>query len=393
MVAATVGRSRSCSRFWTWLVETYAPRTPAGARRGRHGRRPGSAWRLTVICHFLPPGDRSRWAPTPGPMRPQAFSLPAGRARGGHTTPTGPRPSIRPPIPASPASARHGRRRHVQLVVGAIMRHTGAGLAIPDFPLAMGRIIPPFESARDRHSTSSIAWVPSRWPRMVAWSAVRTLRTHAGERTVVRPALGAVALVVIQVMLGALTIWTQKAVLPTTAHVAVGAAVLREHPPAGLAGAARRQRGQRVAGAPPRHRARPPHDARAETRRGVRARPRGPALVQRRTSDFVALTKPRVVMMVVLTTLFGYYLGATRRAVRLAAPRADAPGDEPRRQRHDGTQPIPGARPRRPDACAPASAPFPTAGSRRGTPSSSEPGSPSSASCSCSWAVNPCPPW
>jgi protoheme IX farnesyltransferase len=33
-------------------------------------------------------------------------------------------------------------------------------------------------------------------------------------------------------------------------------------------------------------------------------------LAQRRLADFVALTKPRVVVMVVLTTLFGYYLAA-----------------------------------------------------------------------------------
>jgi len=33
-------------------------------------------------------------------------------------------------------------------------------------------------------------------------------------------------LVLLQLMLGALTIWTRRAVLPMTAHVAVGAAVL-----------------------------------------------------------------------------------------------------------------------------------------------------------------------
>src|SRR4029078_2318750 len=32
-------------------------------------------------------------------------------------------------------------------------------------------------------------------------------------------------------------------------------------------------------------------------------------LTQRRAADFVELTKPRIVMMVSLTTLFGYYLG------------------------------------------------------------------------------------
>src|SRR6266481_4447634 len=31
----------------------------------------------------------------------------------------------------------------VQLVLGALMRHMGAGLAIPDFPLAFGRLVPP----------------------------------------------------------------------------------------------------------------------------------------------------------------------------------------------------------------------------------------------------------
>lgn len=34
-------------------------------------------------------------------------------------------------------------------------------------------------------------------------------------------------------------------------------------------------------------------------------------IAQRRVADFVELTKPRVVTMVVLTTLFGYYLGST----------------------------------------------------------------------------------
>ena len=32
---------------------------------------------------------------------------------------------------------------YVQIIVGATMRHTGAGLAIPDFPWAFGRLIPP----------------------------------------------------------------------------------------------------------------------------------------------------------------------------------------------------------------------------------------------------------
>ena len=34
----------------------------------------------------------------------------------------------------------------IQLILGAIMRHAGAGLAIPDFPLAFGKIIPPIHT-------------------------------------------------------------------------------------------------------------------------------------------------------------------------------------------------------------------------------------------------------
>src|SRR6186713_280531 len=32
---------------------------------------------------------------------------------------------------------------YLQILVGATMRHTGAGLAIPDFPLMFGRLLPP----------------------------------------------------------------------------------------------------------------------------------------------------------------------------------------------------------------------------------------------------------
>ena len=32
---------------------------------------------------------------------------------------------------------------YVQILIGATMRHTGAGLAIPDFPLSFGHLIPP----------------------------------------------------------------------------------------------------------------------------------------------------------------------------------------------------------------------------------------------------------
>ncbi len=57
----------------------------------------------------------------------------------------------RPPAPAA-AGATGGvwvalaALVYAQILLGALMRHTGAGLAIPDFPLALGRILPPLDS-------------------------------------------------------------------------------------------------------------------------------------------------------------------------------------------------------------------------------------------------------
>ena len=114
---------------------------------------------------------------------------------------------------------------YVQLILGAIMRHTGAGLAIPDFPLAFGGIVPPFDrpgvAIHFAHRLGAVVVT-----MLVAWT-VAAVRTHyATERHLTRPALLAAVLVVAQVSLGAVTVWTGKAVLPTTAHVAIGAALL-----------------------------------------------------------------------------------------------------------------------------------------------------------------------
>lgn len=113
----------------------------------------------------------------------------------------------------------------VQLTLGAVMRHTGAGLAIPDFPLAFGRLWP------DLGSTAvTIHFAHRLWGCLVAalaWSAlIVTLRAHREHPLLWRPAVLAGALVTAQILLGGLVIWTGRAVLPTTVHVATGAAVL-----------------------------------------------------------------------------------------------------------------------------------------------------------------------
>ena len=114
---------------------------------------------------------------------------------------------------------------YVQLIAGALMRHTNAGLAIPDFPLAFGHIIPPFTSSKvvihfaHRVGAAIVA-------TMIVWTFSRIARSYSDHRLLFRPALAMTILVGIQLTLGAITVWTAKAVIPTTAHVLTGALVL-----------------------------------------------------------------------------------------------------------------------------------------------------------------------
>jgi cytochrome c oxidase assembly protein subunit 15 len=112
---------------------------------------------------------------------------------------------------------------YVQLFLGALMRHLDAGLAIPDFPLAFGRVVPPLGDPRVAvhfaHRLGALA---------VLFAVGRLLlcAQRGGDVRFVRPARVLALMVLVQASLGASVIWTGKAVYPTTAHVATGAAVL-----------------------------------------------------------------------------------------------------------------------------------------------------------------------
>jgi cytochrome c oxidase assembly protein subunit 15 len=114
---------------------------------------------------------------------------------------------------------------YMQLILGALMRHTNAGLAIPDFPLALGHIIPPLTSAKVivhfAHRVGAVIVAA-----MILWTFSRIARSYSDHRLLFRPALTMVVLVTIQLALGAVTVWTAKSVIPTTAHVLTGALVL-----------------------------------------------------------------------------------------------------------------------------------------------------------------------
>lgn len=111
----------------------------------------------------------------------------------------------------------------IQLLIGAVMRHDKAGLAIPDFPLALGRVIPPIDSfAVGIHFTHRL------WAVVVAGLVTACLvAVWRSSRPGLRRAGAALfLLVLVQIALGAATVLTRKAVPVATAHVATGALLL-----------------------------------------------------------------------------------------------------------------------------------------------------------------------
>jgi cytochrome c oxidase assembly protein subunit 15 len=114
---------------------------------------------------------------------------------------------------------------YVQILLGATMRHTGAGLAIPDFPLAFGRIVPPDWTVPVAiHFSHRVgAGVVSI---LVALLVLHVRRRHGAHRALRRPADALALLLVAQVALGAYVVWTRRDMYVNSLHVMVGALVL-----------------------------------------------------------------------------------------------------------------------------------------------------------------------
>lgn len=139
---------------------------------------------------------------------------------------------------------------YVQLILGALMRHTGSGLAVPDFPLAYGQLFPslsPESVARynqnlidsnlrlfaDGAVTSSqilIHMLHRMWAIVVAVMVVvlsiKLLKMKRLPPRIRQFSYLLISLIIIQLTLGMFTILTQKGVNVTTAHVATGALLL-----------------------------------------------------------------------------------------------------------------------------------------------------------------------
>jgi len=112
----------------------------------------------------------------------------------------------------------------LQSVLGALVRHTDAGLACVDFPLCLGRVVPPLVN------TQITVHFLHRLLALVATAAVLAfwVRVHRADAPVPvrRWVTVAAALVLTQVALGVASVLTVLAVLPVSLHTLVAASLL-----------------------------------------------------------------------------------------------------------------------------------------------------------------------
>lgn len=110
---------------------------------------------------------------------------------------------------------------YLQILAGALMRHLGAGLAIPDFPLSFGRLVPAFTTG------PIMANFAHRAGALLVTLAVVNAAVHAwrsGSAALRRLAIGIVALVGFQIFLGAQVVWSGDA---SRYHSLAGEAAMR----------------------------------------------------------------------------------------------------------------------------------------------------------------------
>lgn len=112
----------------------------------------------------------------------------------------------------------------LQILVGAVMRHSYAGLAIPTFPLAFGEWVPPFWnfgiSVHFLHSRVGAALLV-----LFGAALIGRVLTSGHARPVKGMAVFLGAALLFQCLLGMTAVWSGKSPVPTTFHLVGGALV------------------------------------------------------------------------------------------------------------------------------------------------------------------------
>jgi len=128
----------------------------------------------------------------------------------------------------------------IQVLLGALVRHTQSGNIIPDFPLSFGRLIPPFGNLPyDPNAPFPISYAELQfkvaihfahrvWAFVVAGVGIYTSIMAIKENVKFLSGLAKLwlVLIVFQILLGAFVIWTRLSTVITILHVATGATIL-----------------------------------------------------------------------------------------------------------------------------------------------------------------------
>jgi len=134
---------------------------------------------------------------------------------------------------------------YIQLILGALMRHTGAGLAILDFPLADGKFIPMLNDlllTSINYDRFDLGLEPVNMSQVIihlfhrigafvvliaaTGLTVQTFRHQREEDKILIPVLFFDLLLLTQIALAAFVIWSGKTPIITTFHVWTGALLL-----------------------------------------------------------------------------------------------------------------------------------------------------------------------
>lgn len=114
---------------------------------------------------------------------------------------------------------------YLQILLGAAVRHTGAGLVCTDLPFCRGALWPagvhPMVHLHMAHRALALVVLG-----LVCWTSLSIARRAPGPLRVL--ALAAPVLVLLQIALGVATILTFKDLVPLTAHLLVGALLLAD---------------------------------------------------------------------------------------------------------------------------------------------------------------------
>ena len=135
---------------------------------------------------------------------------------------------VRAPLPAKVQRMTlwGGILVYAQMIIGALMRHLGAGLACTDVPLCQGKLwptdVPPNVTLHVVHRLFALVV----FGHLVGMAIV--VVRNSSSRGLKALAIAAPLLAVVQITLGILSVTTFLDVVPVTAHLGVAAAILAD---------------------------------------------------------------------------------------------------------------------------------------------------------------------